>query len=142
MGYQFTIHDDLRLVYKKVWGEYGDAESTESHAEWDAMCQASPEIGDFNEFHDLTEVTGYHVSLEQIRLLADRYEAEWETGRHQPKRLAYVVPSAVAFGTGRVYGALISMTLLTFRVFSSLDDAADWMGLDRAQRRKIWEPPR
>ena len=52
------------------------------------------------------------------------------------------MPSAVAFGTGRVYGALISMTLLTFRVFSSLDDAADWMGLDRAQRRKIWEPPR
>ena len=142
MGYRFAIHDDLRLVYKKVWGEYGDAESAESHAEWDALCKASPEVGDFNELQDLTGVTRYHVSLEQIRRLADRYEAEWETGLHQPKRLAYVVPSAVAFGTGRVYGALISMTLISFRVFTALDDAADWLGLDGPQRRRVWQSAR
>lgn len=129
MAFEFRIHHDLALVYKKVTGRYHDAESRASHIEWDEICRSDPRIGEYNEFQDLTGVTDYGVSLNQIRLLADRYEEEWRTGDHQPKRLAYVVPGPLAFGTGRVYGSLMSMTGINFRVFNDRAEAGQWLGL-------------
>jgi len=139
MGFYFRVHHDIRLVYKKVWGTYGDVESVASHEEWDALCAAHPGIGDYNEFQDLTQVTRYGVSLEQIRVLADRHEREWESGQHQPKQLCYVVPSPLAFGTGRVYGSLMAMTGFNLRVFNSMEEAADWLGLSAQVRDRIVE---
>lgn len=139
MPCQIRIHHDLRLVYKKAWGTYGDAESQSWHAEWDAIWQAEAGVGDYNELYDLSQVTGYDVSIDHIRALADQYETEWRTGRHSPKQLAYVVPSPVAFGTGRVYGSLVAMTGIVFRVFKSLDEAADWLALTHDQRERVLE---
>lgn len=139
MGFYFRIHRDLGLVYKKVWGRYGDAESVASHVEWDAICKADAEVGDYNEFQDLTQVSQYGVSLDQIRALAERYERDWQAGTQHPKRLAYVVPGPLAFGTGRVYGSLMAMTGITFTVFNSIDEAAMWMGLSAAERNRVVE---
>ena len=112
MGFHFRVHHDLRLVYKKVWGQYGDPESVASHIEWNAICAADPAVGEYTEFQDLTQVTEYSVSLQQIRSLADYYEAEWLGGDHSPKKMAYVVPGPLAFGTGRVYGSLMALTTM------------------------------
>ena len=140
MDYQFHIHHDLRLVYKKVRGTYGDAESRISHVEWDAICEESPVVGDYNELQDLTGVTDYRVSLDQIRALAAKYEQDWQTGSRVPKLMAYVVPSPLAFGTGRVYGSLMGMTGITFRVFNALDEATGWLGLTEEQCKQVLVP--
>lgn len=139
MGYRFRVHHDLRLVYKKVWGHYGDPESVASHVEWDAMCAESPPVGEYNEFHDLIQVSRYDVSIDQIRRLANQHEAEWETGLHQPKSLAYVAPTPLAFGTGRVYGSLMATTGVSFRVFTSLDEACEWLGIAGSARSRVIE---
>ena len=138
-GFRFRIHHDLRLVYKKVWGSYGDEQSVASHTEWDRICRTEPAVGDYNELQDLTQVTEYDVSIDQIRALAERYEEAWKTGEHQPKRLAYVVPSPLAYGTGRVYGSLMATTGITFRVFNSLPDATQWLALSEGELRTVVE---
>ncbi len=42
------------------------------------------------------------------------YEGKWVTEGSGAKKIAYVTPSSSAFGTGRVYGSLISSTGLNF----------------------------
>lgn len=137
MGYRFDIHHDLRLVYKKVWGSYGDAQSRVAHIEWDEICRQGDEVGDYNEFQDLTEVTEYGVSLDQIKGLAERYDIEWQTQTHQPKQIAYVVPTPLSYGTGRVYGSLMGHTGIDFKVFDSLFDAAVWLELSPAETERV-----
>lgn len=139
MPWKFVPYEDLRLVYKKVWGAYGDSESADAHREWDAMCAGGADIGEYNELQDLTEVTDYGVSVGLIRQLAERYSEEWETGAHSPKRIAYVVPSANAFGTGRVYGALMETTGINFRVFNDLGEAGQWLGVTHEALERVIE---
>lgn len=126
MGFEFTIHHDLRIVYKKVWGVYDDEASRQAHTEWDVI-NTEGDIVVYDEFQDLTEVTSYGVSIEQIRRLANRYTDLTEG--HETKRIAYVAPSALAFGTGRVYGTLMDTTAVNFHVFTTCKDAAEWLEL-------------
>ncbi len=125
MAYSFTFHHDLNLVYKRVWGSYGNEDSKRAHEYWDVASQG--EVGKFNELQDLREVTDYGVSADQIRSLAEHYEDAWNAGDRTYKRMAYVAPSPVVFGTGRIYSTLISSTGLNFQVFESINEAADWL---------------
>ncbi len=43
--------------------------------------------------------------------------------------MAYVVPTALAFGTGRVYSAMINTTGINLHVFSDIEEAAEWLAL-------------
>ena len=129
MPYTYAVRHDLKLIHKRVWGEYSDAESQAADREW-RKIQQNPEILAFDELQDLTEVTHYGVSLETLRGFAAFYNEFREERGAKPKRLAYVVPSKVAFGSGRMYQSLIEMSGVNFQVFEDLNLAVAWLGLD------------
>ncbi len=131
MSYSFTFFPELNLVYKRVWGSYQDVDSKSAHTYWDTVNQG--EVGGYNELQDLREVNDYGISLTQIRSLANHYESGWQQeGSDKAKKMAYVAPSPIVFGTGRVYSTLISTTGINFKVFESIDDAAIWLGLSKS----------
>ncbi len=140
MPFEYHIHHDLRLVYRKVWGIYTDDDSRSAHEYWDQLRNENA-VNDYNELQDLTEVTEYGISVEQIRTLAAHYrrvaEQQTATGRSPDKKIAYVVPTRLAYGTARVYGALIEETGMVFRVFDTLPDACDWLEVTEAARQNI-----
>ena len=139
MPYFFRIHTDINLVYKKVWGIYDDAASREAHALWDEMTASDPAIEAYDELQDLTGVTDYRVSIALIHQLADRYASRWQGDAHRPKRMAYVVPSPEAYGTGRVYGTLMEATAIEFRACHDFAEAAEWLGLDASEIERVIE---
>lgn len=133
----FRIHTDLQLVYKRVWGIYDDAASLEAHALWDEMT--APAIEAYDELQDLTGVTDYRVSIALIRQLADRYAVRWQDEAHRRKRMAYVVPSSEAYGTGRVCGTLMEATGIEFRACHNFAEAAEWLSLDAGEIGRVIE---
>ena len=87
------------------------------------------DVGQFNELQDLTGVTHYDVSIAQIHKLADHYESYNPENRPDDKRIAYIAPGPAAFGTGRVYSALIEIARIDMQVFTDLEEGANWLGL-------------
>ena len=140
MSYEYHIHHDHRLVYKKVWGSYTDEDSRVAHEYWDQIRKTG-DINDYSELQDLTEVVDYGISVDQMKALALRYREESEqrkaAGKPSNKKIAYVVPSRLAYGTARIYGALIEETGMTFRVFDALEDGCEWLQLNEAACRNI-----
>ncbi len=132
MPFEFIVHHEYKLVYRKVWGVYGVEDSIAVHEYWDELS-GKGEIGNYDELIDLSEVTEYGISIEQIRSLANHYrilaEARQKAGVFKPKKIAYVIPSPAAYGTGRVYGALIEEVGMNFQVFNVLHEACDWLCL-------------
>lgn len=129
MPFTYAVRRDLKLIHRRVWGEYNDADSRAADIEW-RKIQQDPEVLSFNELQDLSEVTHYGVSIETIRSIAAYYN-DFRLAQHAtPKQLAYVVPSKVAFGTGRVYQALIDVSGVNFHVFENVEEAVSWLGLD------------
>lgn len=135
MSFSFTFHDDLHLVYKRVWGSYGDEDSTAAHAFWDSVN--SGKVGQYDELQDLTAVTDYRLSIEKMRALALHYQNRFDA--RICKKIAYVAPNDAAFGTGRVYSSEVVETELNFNVFRSLAEAAAWLGLSDDQLSQVLE---
>ena len=127
MAYQFQINHETKFIYKKVWADYDDEQARRSHDEWQKFS-AEEDIRDYNEILDLSEVTSYTVSVAMIREVAQAYEYLFE-GSGSAVRIGYVVPSALVFGSGRVFDAMISSTGVQFSIFKSLSDALDWLDL-------------
>ncbi len=132
MAFEYHIHHDLRLIYRKIWGVYGSQDSMAAHQQWDELASEG-EVSQYDELSDLTEVTDYGVSIDQIHKLATHYRKltieKKESGTFRAKKIAYVIPSPLAYGTGRVYGALIEETGMNFKVFEDLDHGCEWLDL-------------
>ena len=140
MPFSFTVHPKLRLVYKRVWGIYDDLDSNRSNDEWGAINRDG-EIADYDQLQDLTGVTDYTVSVDTVRTRASAYARSRAQNPRPPKKVAYVAPLEVAFGTGRIYQALVATTGDDFQVFRDLDSACAWLGLDAGARDEIFAEP-
>jgi hypothetical protein len=141
MPYHCVVYPQYQLVYKKIWGRYTDNDSIEAHEAWDVEFAQRPEHDYCCELYDLIEVTEYLVSLQHMRNIADHFfersENEKRAGTFTKSRTAYVAPKPLAFGTGRVYSALIDITGNDFCVFSSVEDALIWLDIDPAVKEDI-----
>ena len=136
MEYSFTVYDEFRLVYKRVWGIYTDDVSAAALAEWNRLNKMD-DVGNYNEIQDLSAVTQYLVSIDLIKQVARDYAALRKPGSLPDRKVAYVAPSKIAFGTGRVYSALIDITGEEFRVFQDLESAFDFIGVSEHARSVI-----
>jgi hypothetical protein len=140
MPYEYIVHHKYKLVYKKVWGSYTDEDSALAHEYWDVLSTQGS-IGTYDELQDLSEVTRYGVSVRHIENLAAHYrelaEAGKDAGNFKPKKIAYIIPSPTAFGTGRIYGSLVEDTGLNFTVFDAVEKACDWLELTPETRTAV-----
>ena len=127
MAYSFTFYHNLSLVYKKVWESYGDRDSKSAHEYWDTVNTTN--VGEYDELQDLRECTDYGISIEQIQALANHYQGRFDEGDDRGKKIAYIAPSQLAFGTGRVYSTLINEKNINFRVFADINEGAEWLVL-------------
>lgn len=141
MPYEYVVHPQHHLVYKKIWGRYTDSDSIKAHATWDVEFDQLPELDQYCELYDLTEVTEYLLSLQHMRNIAEHYversKNEKNAGNFIKTRTAYLAPAPLAFGTGRVYSALIEITGNDFCVFSAVEDALIWLDIDPAAKEDI-----
>tara|TARA_R110002072_G_scaffold89232_2_gene199810 strand:+ start:2334 stop:2753 length:420 start_codon:yes stop_codon:yes gene_type:complete len=137
MPYIYAVRHDLKLVHKRVWGVYSDAEAQAADIEWRELLAVAPEILGYDELHDLTSVTEYQVSVEAVRKIASEYNRFRQQVEATPSRTAYIVPSRIAFGTGRVYQALIEVSGVHFSVFEGLQEGLDWLGIQELPELSI-----
>ena len=141
MPYNYVVHPQYQLVCKKIWGRYTDNDSIKAHETWDIEFDQRPELDHYCELYDLTEVTEYLLSLQHMRNIAEHYlersENEKKAGTFIRTRTAYLAAEPLAFGTGRVYSALISITGNDFCVFSLVEDALIWLDIDPAAKEDI-----
>lgn len=126
MSFEFQIFHDRRLAYKRVTGIYGDEDAQAAILEWRRLV-AEEGVSEYDEFHDLTWVTQYEVSIDGIRAMALSSRRSRLERNEIPKRVAYVVPSDLGYGTGRIYSAMIDVAGEDFKVFRNLAEATFWL---------------
>lgn len=122
MPYRFDVDSDAQVVTKTVWGSYDDEQALQSMKEFDQISGNH----EFNELHDLTEVTSYDVSPATLKNLAyDSFNAEDQD--FLPKRVAVVAPSDLVYGMTRIYDAYHEGSKEQIRVFRALEESIDWL---------------
>ena len=128
MAILYRIDPGQRLVEMHISGEINVAEVEENLGRLIADPAYRPE---YNALVDLSESPTLFTS-EQIRSLADyvRHRMPMASSRR-----AVVVKTDVAFGLIRMYEAFTEDLPRSFRVFRSLKDAQEWLGLlDRSAK--------
>lgn len=132
MPSRYFVLPEHSLLYKWVWGKYGEKDNRAAHRERYSLARRM-DLSGYAEIQDLSDVTSYEITVDRIRALASRYvglsEDDRRSGKFVATRLAYVAPAPVAFGTGRVYDALTSTSTLNFGVFTDLGQAVEWLQL-------------
>lgn len=135
MPSRYLVFPEHSLLYKWVWGKYGEAENKAAHRERHSLA-LEMDLSGYAEIQDLSDVTSYEITVDRIRALASQYvglsEDDRLSGKFVATRLAYVAPAPIAFGTARVYDALTSTSSLNFRVFTELGQAVEWLQLPPA----------
>lgn len=136
MPYSIKAIAGYSLIYRRAWGIFDDAQSIAAN---EALLQI-PGHDALDELLDMTAVTDYRVSYQQLVALAEDTREKDLANGNPPKRVAYVVGNDIGFGSGRVYQAVSEGSSEDFRVFRSLAAAAEWLGvplsaLDEAESR-------
>jgi hypothetical protein len=81
----------------------------------------------FNRFCDLTGLDSIHLSRADISELAAR-RAKFNPNNIHVKS-AFLAKDPLSFGIARMYERLLCSERIEPRVFSKLEDAADWLGV-------------
>lgn len=124
MGITHHIDVDLGVIFAKVDGEHADV-----GMDWrGGAILADPDYRPgMNGLMDMSGVTKISATTEGLRALAG------EARRLHPplwgKRLAIVVSDEVGFGVGRQYQAMRMESPYEIRVFRSVVDAQEWLGI-------------
>lgn len=136
MNYSFIVHDDLQLVYKRVWGIYTDEDAKAAMEDWTKLSDGK-EIYNYTELHDLSEVTDYQLSSRFIKSLACTVVGRRKGRSSPPKKTGCVVPSKVAYGMGRMYSALVDQSEEEFMVFYTMVEACEWLELSEEAKERV-----
>lgn len=140
MPSKYSVLTEYSLLYKRVWGRYTEDDNQAAHRERYGLSQQM-DLNGYAEIQDLTDVTQYEISVEKMQALARQYkqlsESDRESGRFVARKLAYVAPDSVAFGTARIYDALTDSTGINFKVFRDIEPAIEWLELPSAALQKI-----
>lgn len=119
----YTIDAIRRIVFSRAWGVLVDADLI-AHAK---ALRDDPRFSpDFSQIADFRQVAEYRLTAETVR-------GHVHVNPFSPaaRRVIAVAPG-VGFGMARMYQATLAGDSDAFQVVHSLEDANEWMGLDRA----------
>ncbi len=122
MPYQFDVDVEKRLIKRKVWGVYTDAECLKSAAEFRLI----PRAIEFNELHDMVEIQTYAVSSQVLSQVA-KDSSDRKQPSHPHKKVAFVVATSLMHGMIRVYMGNQGGTKEEIKIFTSLEEAYFWL---------------
>jgi len=103
-----------------------DASESIRIVEFIEIKEVESETG-FNRFCDLTGLDGVHLSFADISALAARRAKFNPNDIHVKSALLAMHPLASAIA--RMYEELLCSERIEVRVFSNLEDSADWLGV-------------
>lgn len=130
MPLSYRIDTERRIVIARGSGIFEDHEVFNYQREvW-----SRPEVAGFNELVDMTDVTEIRVpSMDRVRELA---ELAAEMGFTSPRsKMIIVAPDDLAFGLGRMFGALRESAapgVKPVSVFRTMTEALDSLGIKDA----------
>jgi hypothetical protein len=104
-----------------------DARAAEEIVEFIEVKELELEQG-FNRFCDLASIDGITLSVSDVFLLASRRRA-FNPNNIRVKS-AFLATNPLAFGLARMYEQLLNSPRIEVRVWSDLEAAADWLGVD------------
>jgi hypothetical protein len=82
----------------------------------------------FDRFADVTQLDGISLSLNDVKEIAQR-RREYNPNKGSVKA-AFLAKGALAFATARIYEMFLRSDRIEVRVFSRLEDAAEWLEID------------
>ena len=122
MPYSYEIDHGRRLVVFTGIGPLTDAEVLAQSETLSADPEFHPE---YSELNNLMEANVRPLSTDMIRGLAARLPLF-----SRKSRRALVVPTSLGFGMGRMFEQLLGGEAGEIRVFYSLEEAEEWLGLE------------
>lgn len=120
-----TVESDALLVshFKGIL----DAEAAQRIVEFLEEKEIEVETG-FHRFCDLTLLEGIQLSIRDVRQLAAR-RREFNPNPVRVKS-AFLAMDPLAFGVSRMYEQLLNSPRIEVRVWSDIEGAAEWLGVD------------
>ena len=123
MPFSYVVYKDRRLVISTGSGLVTWSEIKARQDETQTDPNFDPE---FNQIVDLRTVTGFVMTPDETRLLAQRHIFSADSKR------AFVAPDPSVFGVGRMWGTFteLSESPSDVRVFYDLPSALKWLGIE------------
>lgn len=120
MPSSYEIDSDHQVLFGRVWGTW----TMSDVIHFREQAAADPAFSlEMPQLVDLTEVDHIELSVREVIVLAMATPLDSKTRR------AYVAPSDAVYGTLRAYQANAEGAEECSRVFRTLDEARDWLGL-------------
>jgi hypothetical protein len=125
MPIRYRIDRELGVVFSEAVGQIG-------YPDVEAYCLSVVNDPDYrpglNELCDLSGADAVSdIDSSDLRKLRDLNLSLSDRVGHS--RLAYVLPTDVGFGMGRIFMAFSETSKIEHRVFRTLRDARAWLGL-------------
>ncbi len=125
----FSVLDGDALLVARPGGIL-DAEMAEGIIEFVEIKESQLEMG-FDRFCDLTELEGITLLSRDVHRFADRRRA-FNPNEVRVKS-AFLATDPLALGIARMYEQLLNSPRIVVRVWSDIQEAADWLGVRAAR---------
>jgi len=134
MSITFHVHPERRLVETRIEGDV----KLEDVLRYMHALESTP--GYVPTFDAIVDVRGTDATLDTngLHAVAGRVRARPATAR---SRRAVVTGTDVTYGVMRMFEVFVGDAPTEYRAFRSMDEAMDWLGIDRSALRYLAEEP-